>query len=74
MLTEEDMKRIDYEAFVKPEHLDLFLTWYGFGGAEKGISLTEIMTLPADVITDFSYLMRELGRYRLMYRGAGDRV
>lgn len=63
------MKRVEFDGLINPEHLDLFITWYGFGGLEKGISLSELITLPGPMISDFSYLLRELGRYRLMFRG-----
>ena len=72
VLSEEDVRRAEHEGLIKGEHLDLFLTWYGFGGLEKGISLSELMTLPGDLIADFSYLLRELGRLRSMYRGNSD--
>ena len=68
ILSEDDLKRIELEGLIKPEHLELFVTWYCFGGLEKGMSVTELRTLPGPLIADFSYLLRELGRYRLMYR------
>jgi hypothetical protein len=68
LLTEDDMKRVEMEGLNSPEHLELFVTWYCFGGLEKGISLSELMALPGPLIADFSYLMRELGRYRMMFR------
>ena len=68
MLSEEDMKRVEIEGLINPEHLELFVTWYCFGGMEKGISISELMTLPVALVADFSYLLRELGRYRLMYK------
>ena len=44
--------------------LSIFLTWYQLGGAEKGITLTEAMTIPATLRNDIFYLLRELHRMR----------
>lgn len=64
LLTEADLKRVESEGLIKPEHLDIFVTWYAFSGMEKGLSISEILTLPAELLTDFKYLLRRLSELR----------
>ena len=52
------------QGLIRSENLDLFLAWYAFGGTERGIGLTELMTLDAAIIADFSYILRRLGELR----------
>lgn len=58
------MEQIEREGLIRPESFDLFLIWYSFGGQQQGLSLTEIMTLDAALITDFSYILRKLAEIR----------
>lgn len=66
-IDQEDWERIEKEGLIHDANLNLFLTWYLFGGTERGISLSELMTLPADVIADFTYIFRRLGEIRSIY-------
>lgn len=45
--------------------LDLFMNWYTMGGMNRGITLTELMEMPAWLLRDFKYL---LGKYNQIKR------
>lgn len=62
--TEDDFKRIEMEGLIRPEHLNIFVTWFAFGGLERGLSINDILTLPAELLEDFKYLTRRLGEIR----------
>ncbi len=40
------------------------MTWYQLGGPQHGITLTEAITMPAELRNDIFYLLRELHRMR----------
>lgn len=63
-LVEDDWEHIQLQGLVNPNSFDLFLTWYAFGGTERGISLTELIALPADIIKDFQYILGQLSQIR----------
>ena len=46
--------------------LDIFLTWYTWGGMNRGLNLTEIVEMPAWLMKDFRYLM---SRFRKIKAG-----
>ena len=48
----------------REEHLDLFVTWYQFGGLQHPPGLQELMAMPADLLKDFGYILSVLGRQR----------
>jgi hypothetical protein len=39
--------------------LDIFVNWYVWGGMTRGLSLTEIIEMPAWLLKDFRYLMQK---------------
>jgi hypothetical protein len=40
------------------------MQWYALGGPQRGIGLEELLRLPPDMVQDFLWLLKELGRYR----------
>lgn len=45
-------------------HFDLFLDWLAFGGPERGLTPLELLQMPPELVIDFKYLLRVLGRKR----------
>jgi len=67
-LTEADFAAADAAGLCDDANLDLFLVWYQFGGLEKGLSLTEIATMPATQLKDFQYILSRLSHYQQIKR------
>lgn len=63
-ITEEDLARAEREGLIDPAHLDLFVTWYFFGGPQRGLSPQEIADMPAAMRRDFVFLLGKLGQKR----------
>lgn len=49
-------------------HLKIFVDWYNFGGMNRGLSLSEVLTMPATMRKDFAYFLAELGRAKAARR------
>jgi len=47
-----------------PASLDIFATWYAFGGMQHGLSPTEVAEMPTWLRDDFRFLIGELGYER----------
>ena len=63
-ITREDLQRAEREGLQDPASLSIFLTWYQLGGPQHGITLTEAVTMSAELRNDIFYLLRELHRMR----------
>jgi len=44
--------------------LEIFTTWYTFGGAQRGLSPEEVLSMPAWLRQDFSMIMTYLSEER----------
>ena len=49
-------------------HLQVFLDWYTMKGAYGGITLTELLAMPATMRQDFRYFMRVMSEQRRKVR------
>lgn len=58
------MTRATLQHLQRPESLDLFLLWRALGGMNQGVTLSELLTLPAWLTTDLRYLLARLGAAR----------
>ena len=63
-ITAADLADAERQRLIDDAHLDLFVTWYQFGGQERGLSPMEIAAMPADLLSDFQTLLAMLGRER----------
>lgn len=63
-IDEEAMKKVEREGLCSEASLDIFVNWYTFGGAEHGLTLTEILTMPTWLRKDFAYILGVMGRRR----------
>lgn len=48
----------------RDESLEIFAVWQRYGGLEKGLSLTEIVNMPAWLRRDFDTILGMLGKER----------
>ena len=48
----------------EPASLDIFSTWYAFGGMQHGLSPVEVADMPTWLRDDFRFLISELGHER----------
>ena len=48
----------------RAESLEIFAVWQRYGGMEKGLSLTEIVNIPAWLRKDFDTILGALGKER----------
>jgi hypothetical protein len=48
--------------------IEIFTTWYTFGGAQRGLSPEEVLSMPAWLRQDFSLIMTYLSDEREQVR------
>lgn len=51
-----------------PQSLDIFASWYAFGGLSNGMTFTEIMTMPTWLRKDLLLILKVLGERRAAKR------
>lgn len=54
------MRRAETEELSNPAHLPAFLLWYSLGGLQRGIGITELLTLDYPLMHDWLLLLRRL--------------
>lgn len=68
MITREELARIDREHLHDEANLDLYLDWYALKAPDQGISLSELVAMPAAMREDFGTIQRIIGRHRAANR------
>jgi hypothetical protein len=65
-LAQLDQERLDREkdGLCDEANLEVFITWYAFGGAQGGISPMEAAAMPSDLRRDFLYILGRLSDER----------
>lgn len=63
-ITREEMDKVEREGLCDDVSLDIFLTWYTFGGISRGLGLAEIVQMPLWLRKDFRYILGALGARR----------
>lgn len=65
LLAEKEARKISREHGLNdPASLDIFSTWYAFGGMQHGLTPTEVAAMPTWLRDDFRFLISELGYER----------
>ena len=54
----------EVDGLCNPVSLEIFTTWYSFGGAQRGLSPQEVLDMPAWLRQDFSLIMRYVSEAR----------
>lgn len=68
-LTREEVQRSS-QPLIDPASLDIFVTWWQFGGMEHGLSVSEVAAMPAALRHDLLLLLGEMGKIRRSRRKA----
>lgn len=58
------MQAEERKGLLDEANLEIFLTWWSFGGAQHGISPMEAAAMPASMRQDFNTLLAEVNRER----------
>jgi len=73
----EELKReaklLESQWLCDPASLEIFTTWYLFGGTQHGISPLEAMQMPGFLRHDFSFILSVLGKERSRRKQAKNR-
>jgi hypothetical protein len=57
----DEMEKVEREGLCKEDSLDIFLTWYTFGGVNRGLSMTEILEMPLWLRKDMRFILGQMG-------------
>ena len=67
-LTPDELRRKakeqELDGLCNPVSLEIFITWYTFGGAQAGLSPTEVLSMPAWLRQDFSLIQNYIADER----------
>lgn len=58
------MAKVDRQGLCDERNVELFIDWYTLGGVERGLSLTEIISMPTTMRKDFRYILGMMGTRR----------
>lgn len=58
------MQRAELDHLIDPAHLRLYVEWQSLRGQYGGLSLTELLNMPAAMRHDFALISRILGEER----------
>jgi hypothetical protein len=58
------MRRVEREGLCKIESLDIFYTWYVFGGMNRGLTMTEVVEMPLWLRKDIRFIMGQMSVQR----------
>lgn len=61
---EAQLERRKRDALCQEEHLEIFTTWWVFGGREHGISPMDAAEMPATMRKDFMLILQRIGEER----------
>lgn len=64
VVTHEDMEAVERKGLIDEANIEIFLTWWGFGGAQHGISPMQAAEMPMSMRQDFNYILEEVNRER----------
>ena len=53
---------MEKHGLIDPANLDIFATWYSFGGPQRGMTPMEVAAMPSSMRKDFQWILSELGK------------
>lgn len=59
-----DLEKEKLDGLCNQASRELFLTWYMFGGLQRGFSLDEVLNAPAWLLQDFAFFISYTGKER----------
>lgn len=60
----DDLEQAEWKGLLDEANLEIFLTWWSFGGSQHGITPMQAAEMPTTMRQDFSYMLEEIGRER----------
>lgn len=63
-ISTEDLKAAERKGLLDEANLEIFLTWWSFGGSQHGITPMQAAEMPTAMRQDFSYILEEISRER----------
>jgi hypothetical protein len=63
-LKPDDLLEAESKGLVDEANVEIFLTWWSFGGAQHGLTPMQAAEMPAAMRKDFGYLLEEISRER----------
>lgn len=64
ILDDEAMAQAERRGLIDEANLHLFLLWYTTGGMNRGLTITELTTMPAALVIDFLYCLGRMSKLR----------
>ena len=64
MITPKELAEAERKGLLDEANLEIFITWWSFGGAQQGISPMQAAEMPAAMRQDFGYILEEIRRER----------
>lgn len=61
---------MEKHGLIDPANLDIFATWYSFGGPQHGMTPMEVAAMPSAMRKDFQYILGELGKAKKRHKRA----
>jgi len=59
-----DLAAADKKGLIDEANLEIFLTWWSFGGAQHGLTPMQAAEMPAAMRTDFSFILETISLER----------
>lgn len=63
-ISRKDLAEAERKGLLDEANLEIFMTWWSFGGAQQGISPMQAAEMPAAMRQDFAYILEEIRRER----------
>jgi hypothetical protein len=63
-ITPKELAEAERKGLLDEANLEIFMTWWSFGGAQQGISPMQAAEMPAAMRQDFAYILEEIRRER----------
>lgn len=63
-ISRKELAEAERKGLLDEANLEIFMTWWSFGGAQQGISPMQAAEMPAAMRQDFAYILEEIRRER----------
>jgi hypothetical protein len=73
-LTKKDLAEAEKKGLLDEANLEIFMTWWSFGGPQQGISPMQAAQMPAAMRQDFAYILEEVRRERRRQETLGKKI
>lgn len=64
LIDQEVMESVEREGLCSEASIEIFVNWYTLGGMNRGLTITEIMSMPKWLLKDIRYILGVISRTR----------